>query len=469
MKRKAKVIIVGAGGAGAYIARAIKENDVNYEAVAFVDDDLSRQGQEVLGVPVLGTRNSIPGLVKKYAIEEVIIAIPSASPRVIREIMTICQGTGVKVKIIPGIKKILSGHWSVHEIRELAVEDLLHRETVETDLEPAQSFLKDKTILVTGAGGSIGSEICRQVACFEAKKIVLLGHGENSIFDIFRELKDIHPQLALEPVIGDIQDREKMKLVFTRFRPEIVFHTAAHKHVPFMEIQPEEAWKNNVMGTKNVADAALGISETFVFISTDKAVNPTSVLGGTKKIGELLVRAMNELGSTKFAVVRFGNVLGSRGSVVPLFKRQIAAGGPVTITHPDMERFMMTIPEAVQLVIQAGVKAKGGEIFVLDMGKPIKIMDLARDLIYLSGLEPDKDIEIKIVGVRPGEKIKEELLTEEESLHAQKMNKMVMVPRKNIDAELINRLKENLSLIPTNGEETIKIIKSLLPNFPYMN
>jgi FlaA1/EpsC-like NDP-sugar epimerase len=468
MKRKIKVIIVGAGGAGAYIARAIKENDVNYEAVAFVDDDISRQGQEVLGVPVLGTRNSIPDLVKKYEIEEVIIAIPSASPRVIREIMTICQGTGVKVKIIPGIKKILSGHWSVHEIRELAVEDLLHRETVETDLEPAQSFLKDKTILVTGAGGSIGSEICRQVACFNVKKIVLLGHGENSIFDIFRELKDIFPQLALEPVIGDIQDREKMKLVFARFRPEIVFHAAAHKHVPFMEIQPEEAWKNNVLGTKNVAEVALGVSETFVFISTDKAVNPVNVLGGTKKIGELLVRAMNELGSTKFAVVRFGNVLGSRGSVVPLFKRQIAAGGPVTITHPEMKRYMMTIPEAVQLVIQAGVKAQGGEIFVLDMGKPIKIMDLARDLIYLSGLEPGKDIEIKVVGMRPGEKLGEELLTGEESIHAQKLNKMLVVPREVPDTNLINQLNQILSLKPANGGETIKIMKSLLPDFPYV-
>jgi FlaA1/EpsC-like NDP-sugar epimerase len=421
MKKKSKVIIVGAGEAGAHIARSINENEGDYQPVAFVDDDLSRQGDKVYNIPVLGTRDEIPELVKKYSIDEVIIAIPSASPRVIREIMTICQGAGVRVKIIPGIKKILSGDWSVDEIRKLEFEDLLHRETVEIEMESAKSFLQGKIVLVTGAGGSIGSEICRQIAGYEPKRLILLGHGENSIFDIFSELKDTFPKLRLEPVIGDIQDQGKMKQIFLRFAPQVVFHTAAHKHVPFMELQPEEAWKNNVLGTKNVAEAALvANSETFVFISTDKAVNPTNVLGGTKKIGELLVRWMNELGKTKFVVVRFGNVLGSRGSVVPRFKKQIARGGPVTITHPDMERFMMTIPEAVQLVIQAGVKAAGGEIFVLDMGKPIKIMELARDLIYLAGLEPGQDIEIKIVGVRPGEKLGEELLTEEESSKAQK-------------------------------------------------
>lgn len=471
MKKKAKVIIAGAGGGGAFVARSIKENEtVNYQPIAFVDDDTSKQGMKIAGIPVLGTRNNIPYLVKKYSIDEVIFAIPSASPRVIREFMTICQGTGVRVKIIPGIKKILSGNWSINEIRELQVEDLLHREQVETDMEAVSGYLKNKNVLVTGAGGSIGSEICRQVARYGPQKLILFGHGENSIFDILTELKDSFPQLAVEPVIGDIQDQKKIEQVFAKYRPQAVFHGAAHKHVPFMELQPEEAWKNNVLGTKNVAEAAIHAqSEIMVFISSDKAVNPSNVMGGTKKIGELLVRWMNELSSTKFVVVRFGNVLGSRGSVVPLFKKQIAAGGPVTITHPDMERFMMTIPEAVQLVIQAGREAQGGEIFVLDMGKPVKILDLARDLIYLSGLEPDKDMEIKVIGIRPGEKLEEELLTKEENLVAQKLNKLMMVPRETVSDHIIGLLQEVLATVPQDGAETVKLLKKMIPNFPCVN
>jgi len=468
MKRKSKMLIVGAGGAGAFVARSIQSNQVDYQPIGFVDDDLTMQGRQVCEIPVLGTRNNIPQLVKKYKIDEVIIAIPSASPRVVREIMEICQGTGVRVKIIPGIKRILSGNWSVHEIRDLQLEDLLHREPVEIDMEAASNYLKGKRVLITGAGGSIGSEICRQIARYAPSQIILLGHGENSIFDILTELKESFPQIALEPVIGDIQDKERMHTIFLKCRPQVIFHAAAHKHVPFMETQPDEAWKNNVLGTKNVAEAAQSAeSEIFVFISTDKAVNPTNVLGGTKKIGELLVRWMNEQCKTKFVVVRFGNVLGSRGSVVPLFKKQIGAGGPVTITHPNMMRFIMTIPEAVQLVIQAGVHAKGGEIFVLDMGQPVKVMDLARDLIYLSGLEPGKDIEIKVVGIRPGEKLEEELLTEEETILAKKQNKLMMVPAEKLSSDCICRLKGTLSIWPQKDKDTIRLIKSLLPEFPY--
>jgi FlaA1/EpsC-like NDP-sugar epimerase len=466
VKSGKRVLIMGAGGAGSFVSRSMRDNQMAYRPVGFVDDDPERRGMTVSGLPVLGTREDIPQLVKKYAVEEIIIAIPSASSEVIRKIVDISKGTPAKIRIVPGIRKILEEEWSLGDIRDIQVEDLLHREPVETDLSFAAEYLKGKRVLVTGAGGSIGSELCRQAARFLPQQLILLGHGENSIYDIFNELRDCYPRLLLEPVIADIQDKNKMEVLFRSHAPQVVFHAAAHKHVPFMELHPEEAWKNNVLGTKNVAEASLQAgTEVFIFISTDKAVNPASILGATKRIAEMMAQEMNLLSKTKFAVVRFGNVLGSRGSVVPLFKKQIAAGGPVTITDPDMVRFFMTIPEAVQLVIQAGALARGGEIFVLDMGLPVKILDLAQDLISLSGLEPGRDIEIAVVGSRPGEKLIEELLTEEEKRMAVKRKGLIIVPPLCSERGEDNRWDQISSCSPKNHRETIDLIKRYLPEF----
>jgi len=462
-----RVLIIGAGGAGTFVARAMQENKLAYHPIGFVDDDPGRLGLIVCDIPVLGTRKDIPSLVKKYAVAEIIIAIPSASPEVVRKILTICRDTKARVKILPGIKKILGGDWSLQQIRDVEVEDLLHRAPAEINLEKVGAYLREKRVLVTGAGGSIGSEICRQVAGFSPERLILLGHGENSIYEIFLELKELFPDLQLEAEIADIQDRHKMMRVLKKFSPHVVFHAAAHKHVPLMELHPEEAWKNNVLGTKNVAEAAGSAgSKIFVLVSSDKAVNPSNILGGTKKIAELFVQSINREFRTKFVVVRFGNVLGSRGSVVPLFKKQIASGGPVTITHPEMVRFFMTIPEAAQLVIQAGAVAEDGETFVLDMGHPVKILDLARDLITLSGLEPERDIPIIAVGPRPGEKLREELLTKEEKMAAVKKEGLIVVSKALHLKEEVKDWKNLFSRVPENYRETVDLIKAFIPGFP---
>ncbi|AIK39250.1 3-beta hydroxysteroid dehydrogenase/isomerase family protein [Bacillus pseudomycoides] len=413
---KARTLIVGAGSAGAMIVRQLqKSHEAHLEAVAFVDDDLRKQRLEIYNIPVVGTREDIQRVVDRYQIEHIIIAIPSLSRKEVNGIFEACTKTKAKTQIVPMLEDILDGKVSVNEFRDVQVEDLLGREPVKLDDADIGEKITGKTILVTGAGGSIGSELCRQVMKFKPGKIVLLGHGENSIYTIEMELRSLYKDsIEITTEIADVQDRNKMFEVMKKHNPYIVYHAAAHKHVPLMERNPEEAVKNNIIGTKNVAEASatFGIN-TFVMVSTDKAVNPTSVMGATKRIAEMIVQHMDTVSNTRFVAVRFGNVLGSRGSVIPLFKKQIQKGGPVTVTHPDMIRYFMTIPEASRLVIQAGSLAKGGEIFVLDMGEPVKIVDLAKNLIKLSGYQVE-DIGIKFSGIRPGEKLFEELLTDNE-------------------------------------------------------
>ena len=418
-----KALIVGAGSAGTLVIKELKlswRSTLIYP-VAFVDDNPSKLHLKIMGVPVVGTIEDIPFQVKKLDIDTIIIAIPSAPRRKIANVINICKQTRAQIKLLPSVSDILNGKVSINMIRDVHVEDLLGREPVKVNLEEITGYVTNKTVLVTGAGGSIGSELCRQISKFKPKKLILLGHGENSLFIIENELKKTFPDVVCKSIIASIQDRKRIENVFSSHHPDVVFHAAAHKHVPLMESNPAEAIKNNVFGTKNMAECAHQFgAERFVLISSDKAVNPTSIMGVTKRIAEMFVQYLDETSNTKFVSVRFGNVLESRGSVVPLFKQQIKEGGPVTVTHPDMVRYFMTIPEAVQLVIQAGAIAQGGEIFVLDMGEPVKISKLARDLIRLSGLQPDKDIKIEYTGIRPGEKLFEELLTSEELTTATK-------------------------------------------------
>lgn len=416
-----RALIVGAGDAGAMVARELNTHQGSIIPVGFIDDDPAKKRLSLLGLPVLGGRSDIPSIVNRYKIDLIIIAMPSVESGVVREIVEICRGTKAELKILPGMYQLINGDVSVNNLRSVQLEDLLHREPVLVDLEEVAGYLRDETVLITGAGGSIGSELCRQVAVIGPRKLVLLGHGENSIHSIWLELQEKFPDLLLAIEIADIREREKIDIVFNKHCPGVVFHAAAHKHVPLMELHPDEAVKTNIFGTRNVVEAAgmTGV-KVFVMVSTDKAVNPSSVMGATKRIAEFIVQNQNGGCGTIYTAVRFGNVLGSNGSVVPIFQRQIAGGGPVTVTHPDMKRYFMTIPEAVQLVIQAGAIARGGEVFILDMGSPVKIVDLARDMITLSGLEPGKDIQIKFTGMRPGEKLEEELLTAEEGAGATK-------------------------------------------------
>lgn len=417
-KDKKRTLIVGAGNAGTMVARQLlKNNESELLPVAFVDDKVSKQHLEIMDIPVAGTVSDIQQVVRDGEIEHIVIAIPSLKKHELKRVYEQCEQTKVKTQILPMIEDIISGKVSVNEIRDVEVEDLLGREPVELDLEGISQSLTGKTILVTGAAGSIGSEICRQVARFEPATLILLDHSENGIYDIEMELNGEESICQLVTEVSDIKDKEKMQVVFRTYQPDVVFHAAAHKHVPLMEKNPEEAVKNNVYGTKNVAEAAHEANvDTFVMISTDKAVNPTSVMGATKRIAEMIVQQLDKRSNTRFVSVRFGNVLGSRGSVIPLFKKQIEAGGPVTVTHPDMERYFMTIPEASRLVIQAGALAQGGEIFVLDMGEPVKIVDLARNLIRLSGFT-EEEIPITFTGIRSGEKLYEELLNADEVMN----------------------------------------------------
>ncbi len=415
-KDKKRTLIVGAGAAGTMLVRQLQQNhDLDLKPVAFVDDDMKKQNLQIYNLPVLGGINKIEEIVKSKKIENIIIAIPSLSKKALNNIFQECSKTKAKTQIMPLIEDVMLGKVTVNSFRDVQVEDLLGREPVKLDTESISDYLTNKTILVTGAGGSIGSEICRQVSTFTPKKLVLVGHGENSIYQIDMELRNKYKtQFEIIPVIGDVQDRNRMFEVIETHAPDVVYHAAAHKHVPLMEYNPKEAVKNNVFGTRNVAEAcnAFGV-KNFVLVSTDKAVNPTNVMGATKRMAELVIQNLALSSNTKFAAVRFGNVLGSRGSVIPLFKKQIQAGGPVTVTHPDMTRYFMTIPEASRLVLQAGALARGGEIFVLDMGEPVKIVDLAKNLITLSGYTLD-EIEIRFSGLRPGEKMFEELLNEDE-------------------------------------------------------
>ncbi len=464
-----QVLIIGAGDAGVFAARELKNR--NYRdgrPVGFIDDDPAKQKLQIRGIPVLGTRTDIMQVVKGHNIDEVIIAMPSASGDSVREIVEICEKSGVVLKIMPGVYDIISGDINVNPIRQIQVEDLLGRDPVCVDLEEVAGYVAGETVFITGAGGSIGSEICRQIARFNPGKMVLLGHGENSIFGIEQELRSEHPGIDYITEILDIKDRQKVNLIFERYKPGVVFHAAAHKHVPLMERNPEEALKNNVIGSQNLAEAADKVRvKTFVSISTDKAVNPTSVMGATKRTVEMLIQSLDRGSQTKFVAVRFGNVLGSSGSVIPTFKRQIASGGPVTVTHPDMVRYFMTIPEAAQLVIQAGAMADGGEIFILDMGKPVKIVDLAKDLIRLSGFEPDVDIKIQFTGIRPGEKLFEELLTAEEGITSTKHSRIFVAKPNVIDVKLLEELthivRERGSYL--TRDEVIELLQTVIPTF----
>ncbi|MFZ3588956.1 polysaccharide biosynthesis protein [Bacillus sp. DJP31] len=415
-KLKKRTLVIGAGAAGTMVVRQLLQNrDADLKPVAFIDEDKKKHKLHILGIPVVGGAADIEQVVQDKQIDHIVIAIPSLSKKELHDIFLECSKTKAKTQIMPMIEDLMVGKVSVNHFRDVQVEDLLGREPVELDTEKIEQNIAGKVVLVTGAGGSIGSEICRQILRFDPKKLILLGHGENSIYTIEMELLGvIGPEIELVTEIADIQDRNKMFTVMDKHRPDIVYHAAAHKHVPLMERNPEEAVKNNIFGTKNVAEAAdtFGV-ETFVLVSSDKAVNPTNVMGATKRFAELVIQEIDRNSHTKFVAVRFGNVLGSRGSVIPLFTKQIQAGGPVTVTHPDMTRYFMTIPEASRLVIQASVLARGGEIFVLDMGEPVKIVDLAKNLIKLSGYSVD-EIGIRFSGIRPGEKMYEELLNENE-------------------------------------------------------
>lgn len=465
------VLIVGAGDAGATLVRELKQRQYrdNLIPVGFVDDSLTKQKMGMFGLPVLGRRQDIPRLVKKYNVDEIIIAIPSASRAAIGEIVDICQTTTASLKILPGIFELINGRVSVSQVREVRVEDILGREPVEVDLDSIAGYLAGKTILVTGAGGSIGTELCRQAAKFKPRQLILLGHGENSIYDICQELKLSFRDLEIIPVICDVKDGVTINALFQKYRPEVVFHAAAHKHVPLMEQYPWEAVKNNILGTYNAARAAHDcFAEAFILISTDKAVHPTSIMGATKRIAEMVVQQMAVASKTSFAAVRFGNVLDSRGSVVPLFKKQIAFGGPVTVTHPEMVRYFMTIPEAVQLVIQAGTLARGGEIFILDMGEPMNIFALARRMIRLAGYQPEKEIPIVFTGIRRGEKLSEELLTsEEETESTLHQSIFVAKPNHGFGWIKIQRLLETISSPESNlsHAEIIALIRILIPDF----
>ncbi|WP_284643822.1 polysaccharide biosynthesis protein [Paenibacillus silviterrae] len=467
-----RALIIGAGNTGSMVLKEMKHTTNSiYFPVAFIDDDPKKYKLEIQGVSVLGNRHNIPAVVEKLMIEDIIIAMPSATRAELIEIIDICRTTGAKINIVPRINDLITGKLSISHIRDVSVEDLLGREPVKINLDEIASYLYDKVVLVTGAGGSIGSELCRQIANFGPKQLLLLGHGENSIYEIELELKKKHPELIIEPIIADIQDKGRLKRVFSYFQPEVVFHAAAHKHVPLMEKNPMEAVKNNIVGTKNVAECAHEFNALkFVMISTDKAVNPTNVMGATKRIAELIIQSLDKVSDTQFSAVRFGNVLGSRGSVIPIFKKQIQEGGPVTITHPEMVRYFMTIPEAVQLVIQTGALAMGGEVFILDMGKPVKISDLAIDLVKLSGLEPHKDIEIVYSGIRPGEKLFEELLTNEEGTSATKHDRIYVGMPTNLSDETMKLIIETIeALVLKDGNvgpaEVKATLQKILPAY----
>ena len=460
------VLIIGAGEAGVMIARELERNQqLGLEAIGFLDDDLAKQGMRIQGLPVLGSRHDLAEVSQQYQVRQVMIAMPTAPGAVIREIQEICRQHKLQTKIVPGIYELLDGTVRVQQLRDVDIEDLLRREPVQTDTTAVQAFIKGRRVLVTGAGGSIGSELCRQIWRCHPAELILLGHGENSIFAIQNELhllsKGRSPTI-IRAVIADIRFARQIQHIFAQYRPEIVFHAAAHKHVPLMEENPVEAVSNNVTGTRNLLEAAVAYDvPRFVMISTDKAVNPTSVMGASKRAAELLVHQLARTHKRPFVAVRFGNVLGSRGSVVLTFKQQIAAGGPVTVTHPEMVRYFMTIPEAVQLVLQAAVLGQGGEIFMLDMGQPIKILDLAHDLIRLSGLEAGRDIEVVYTGCRPGEKLYEELFLTGESYQPTRHEKIFVASK--APHSLAPHLSASLAAVETaaNSHDVAAVLAAL--------
>lgn len=462
-----KTLIVGAGSAAKLLMREIREDAffAMCTPVCFVDDDQEKQGMILLGITIEGTCADIPELCKKHSIKTIFLAIPSLPTQRRQEILSICLETGAAVHSLPSVRDIAKGKGiTVNKVR---IEDLLEREPIKIELEKVMDYVKDKTILVTGAGGSIGSELSRQIASYPVKKLILFDIYENGVYELLCELKKNYPDLVIEALIGSVRDENRLREVFEETRPDIVYHAAAHKHVPLMEDSPKEAIKNNVLGTFNtvLASDRAGV-QRFVLISTDKAVNPTNVMGATKRMCEMLIQAYNKKSRTEYVAVRFGNVLGSNGSVVPLFERQIAAGGPITVTHPDIIRYFMTIPEAARLVLQAGATASGGEIFVLDMGKPVKIADLAKNMIRLSGLEPERDIKIVYTGLRPGEKLYEELLMDEEGISSTE-NELIHIGRP-IDFDedkFLSRMNGLREEIKNENFDARLVIRELVPTF----
>jgi FlaA1/EpsC-like NDP-sugar epimerase len=467
--RLKRFLIVGAGNAGEALLREIHRMHVaEYEVIGFIDDDPAKRGISIHGISVLGTVEELPEICTDRNIEEIAIAMPSATRQQLRRVIQVCEGTKIRFRTVPAITDIASGKFKVSQIRDIDINDLLGREAVQLDLDLIEAFAKDKIILVTGAGGSIGSEMCRQLCKFEPELLLLVEQAENPLFYIEKELHRQYPQVSLETIICDITDKLRVEEIFEQHKPQVVIHAAAHKHVPLMELNPSEAIKNNVGGTKTVADAAdkFGVTN-FVMISTDKAVNPTSVMGSSKRIAEIYIQDLSRTSNTHFVTVRFGNVLDSEGSVVPIFKKQIAEGGPVTVTHPDMKRYFMTIPEASQLVLQAATMGKGGEIFVLDMGEPVKIVDLARELITLSGFRPGEDIEIVFTGPRPGEKLFEELRIEGEDMQRTRHPKICIWKNIPMNRDKLRAGIEELLDIARNQNhsEIIYKIKELVPEY----
>ena len=465
-----RVLIVGAGVAGNMIMRELFENpELKKLPVAVIDDDRGKLGKYVFGVPVLGTTKDIDKIVKEENIDEIIICIANIEPKRKREIIDICKNTNTKLKTIPGIYEIIDGKVNVTKIRDVQIEDLLGRETVKMNLNDMDSIINDKVVMVTGGGGSIGSELCRQIAKYNPRQLIILDIYENNAYEIQQELiRHYHKNLDLKVLIASVRDEHKMEKIFEQYKPEIVFHAVAHKHVPLMEDSPCEAIKNNVFGTQNVVNLSDKYNvKKFVLISTDKAVNPTNIMGATKRCCEMIVQTKNKTSKTEFVAVRFGNVLGSNGSVVPLFKKQIEEGGPVTVTHEEVTRFFMTIPEAVSLVLQASAMAKGGEIFVLDMGEPVKIIDLARNLIKLSGFEPNVDIKIEVTGLRPGEKLYEEVLMDEEGLQKTSNNQIRIGRPIEIDEAEFKKELNILKRVADNDqdEKVDLIMKSIVPTY----
>ncbi len=466
---RTKVLIVGAGAAGIGVLKELRTHpEKGYLPIGFIDDNLQKVGKTIAGLEVLGTTRDLTYIARKRTIEEVIIAMPSAPGGKIRDIIRQCEYRRCQCKIVPSIHAILEGKVSINHIREVKLEDLLNRSTSQIDLVEISKYLSGKRVMVTGAGGSIGSELCRQVAKLDPALLILFGRGENSIYHIDMELRELDPPINRELVIGDIRDNSKVFQIIKRYKPHIIFHAAAHKHVKFMEAHPDEAVKNNIVGTKNLIDSAIKHHvEAFILVSSDKSVNPTSVYGASKRVTEKLIQCKANRNGTKFIAVRFGNVIGSRASVIPNFKRQIAKGGPVTVTHREATRYFMTIPEAVQLLIQAGAMGNGGEILMLDMGEPIKILDLARDLIRLSGLELDIDIKIDFTGLEPGEKLYEELLTPQEGVTATKHQRIFVAQLETIaEEQLLSQIDELSNFADTlDTDEIIAKLQELVPTY----
>lgn len=461
-------LVIGAGEAGSVIVREIKSSKyLNRNVVGIIDDNPSKKGKYLHGIKILGNRNDVKRLAEKYDVQEIILAIPSASAKDTRDILKICNETECKLKVLPGMYQLITEEVSVSKLKEVSIEDLLGRDTINIDVESVCNHVNNQVVMITGGGGSIGSELCRQIAAHNPKLLIIFDIYENTTYDIQQELIKKYPSLKLETLIGSVRNTKRIESVIERYRPNIIYHAAAHKHVPLMEDSPNEAIKNNVFGTYKTARAAdkYGVKR-FVLISTDKAVNPTNIMGASKRICEMIIQTFSRYSATEYVAVRFGNVLGSNGSVIPLFKKQIAEGGPVTVTHPDIIRYFMTIPEAVSLVLEAGANAKGGEIFVLDMGEPVKIADLAKNLIRLSGYKLGEDIEIKYTGLRPGEKLYEELLTKEEGLK-KTANALIFVgkPLEFDEVHFLSKLKELEEKANSESYEIKELVADIVPTY----